>query len=90
MTYLSDISVKTLEQSHNEESSDSSEDEDDDEDEELEKNGTGKPSGKNVFSFPQPAPKDMSNGHSRQRNAPNRRTKQKGYWQNFLSGLLEK
>lgn len=82
--------MKTLEQSHNEESSDSSEDDDDDEDEEPEKNDTENPGSKNVFSYPPTAPKDMSNGHSRQRNAPNRRTKQKGYWQNFLSGLLEK
>ncbi|XP_062572187.1 cytosolic phospholipase A2-like [Saccostrea cucullata] len=83
--------VKTLEQTPNEESSDSSEDEEDEEEPETEKPLTEKPGSKNVFSFPPTANQTMSNGHGnpRQRNDPVRRTKQKGYWNNFLSGLLE-
>ena len=83
------ISVKTLEQSQNEESSDSSEDEgDDDEEEEPVKSEPVKPVNNNVFTYPPPS--NLSNGHPRPRNATLRKTKQKGYWQNFLSGLLEK
>nr|XP_022287822.1 cytosolic phospholipase A2-like isoform X3 [Crassostrea virginica] len=80
--------VKTLEQSQNEESSDSSEDEgDDDEEEEPVKSEPVKPVNNNVFTYPPPS--NLSNGHPRPRNATLRKTKQKGYWQNFLSGLLE-
>lgn len=84
--------VKSLEQAQTEESSDSSEDEGDDEEEEPEpeKKEPEKSVNNNVFKFPPDAPKGMSNGHPRSRNATLRKTKQKGYWQNFLSGLLEK
>lgn len=84
--------VKSLEQAQDEESSDSSEDEGDDEEEEEpepEKKEPVKSENNNVFKFPPTDSKGMSNGHPRSRHATLRKTKQKGYWQNFLSGLLE-
>lgn len=82
--------VKSLEQAQDEESSDSSEDEGDDDEEEEPEPVKKEPENNNVFKFPPTAPKGMSNGHPRSRHATLRKTKQKGYWQNFLSGLLEK
>ena len=92
--YQLSYTVKQLEANYDDESSDSSDDEEvvtDTPSAEESDSGQGR-----HFSFDE---KDvnMSNGRQKKnsdtkkpRHATVRRTKQKGYWQSFLTGLLEK
>lgn len=90
--------MKQIEVNQQDESSDSSEDEDSDTPDEVRKSRQS--AAHNRFSYSEDAQKrmGMSNGTGPARQgAANinrkqtvRRTKQKGYWHGFLTGLLEK
>ncbi|XP_071163311.1 cytosolic phospholipase A2-like isoform X2 [Mytilus edulis] len=75
--------VKQIEQSREDESSDSSDESDETEVEE-------KPRSSRQFTFDVPQTNGAKeNGQAPKRQTTKRRTKQKGYWNNFLSNILE-
>lgn len=81
------VTVKQIEQNQEDESSDSSDDNEDDDVTQIE----AKPRGSRQFTFDVPDTNGSNeNGHAPKRQQTKRRTKQKGYWQGFLSSMIEK
>lgn len=78
--------VKQIEQNQEDESSDSSDDNEDDDETEVEI----KPRSSRQFTFDVPDTNGSNeNGHAPKRQQTKRRTRQKGYWQGFLSSMIE-
>lgn len=85
------LSVKQIEQNQEDESSDSSDDDDDD----VNENVVEPKRSSRQFTFDNiPKANGTSNtdqnGQQMKRQPTRRRTKQKGYWNSFLSNILEK